>query len=54
MGDKRVRNKDNAFVGIQLTQELLMRLDVAVSKSTLNRSQIIRLALIKYLDDTRP
>ncbi len=50
MADKRIRNKKNAFVGIQLTEELLMKLDLAVSESTLNRSQIIRLALLEYLD----
>lgn len=50
---KRVRNKSNAFVGIQLTNELLDKLDKKVAETTLNRSQIIRLALLEYLDGTR-
>lgn len=43
------RVKENGFVGVQLTQELLAKLDEEVAASTLNRSQIIRLALIAYL-----
>lgn len=46
----RVRNKNHGFVGIQLTTELLAKLDEEVEKTTLNRSQIIRLAIIKYLE----
>lgn len=47
----RVRTvKDSAFVGVQLTHDLLIKLDVKVAESTLNRSQIIRLALLEYLD----
>lgn len=49
MADKRIRTKDKGFVGIQLTQDLLEKLDAEVATSTLNRSQVIRLALIEYL-----
>lgn len=49
MKDIRIRNKNNGFVGIQLTSELLERLDELAAKTTLNRSQIIRLAIIEYL-----
>lgn len=49
----KIRNKGNAFVGIQLTPELIAKLDEVAKKTTLNRSQIIRLALLEYLDGTR-
>ncbi len=52
MTDKRIRNRDNAFVGVQLTPELLQRVDILAAVMTLNRSQIIRLALIDYLERT--
>lgn len=45
----RVRNVKNNFIGIQLTEELLKKLDAKVAEMTLNRSQIIRLAIIEYL-----
>ena len=45
----RVRNVKNSFIGVQLTKELLEKLDAKVAETTLNRSQIIRLALIEYL-----
>ena len=45
----RVRNIKNSFIGVQLTKELLEKLDAKVAETTLNRSQIIRLALIEYL-----
>lgn len=43
------RTTTNGFVGIYLTKELLEKLDKKVAETTLNRSQIIRLALIEYL-----
>jgi metal-responsive CopG/Arc/MetJ family transcriptional regulator len=46
---KKPRNKKEGFVGIQLTPELLKNLDNKVKETTLNRSQVIRLALIEYL-----
>lgn len=49
MMNTRVRNVKNSFIGVQLTKELLEKLDKKVAETTLNRSQIIRLALIEYL-----
>lgn len=46
---KKPRNKNEGFVGLQLTPELLKRLDAKVKATTLNRSQVIRLAIIDYL-----
>lgn len=46
----RVRNVKNSFIGVQLTEELLKKLDAKVAETTLNRSQVIRLAIIKYLN----
>lgn len=46
---KRVRRKETGFVGLQLTPELLAKLDAKVKTTTLNRSQVIRQALIEYL-----
>lgn len=46
---KTVRNKKEGFVGLQLTPELLKKLDEKVKATTLNRSQVVRLALIEYL-----
>lgn len=46
----RVRNVKNSFIGVQLTKELLEKLDAKVTETTLNRSQIIRLALLEYLN----
>lgn len=43
------RNKDNGFVGIQLTEDLLVKLEAKSIETTLNRSQLIRLAIIEYL-----
>lgn len=43
------RNKNEGFVGIQLTPELLAKLDEKVKATTLNRSQVVRLAIIEYL-----
>lgn len=48
---KRIRTKATAFVGIQLTPELLIALDDKVRETTLNRSQIIRMAIIEYLKE---
>ncbi len=47
---KRNRTKSNGFVGIQLTPELIKKLDQKALETTLNRSQIIRLALLEYLN----
>lgn len=46
---KTPRNKDGGFVGFQLTPELLKKLDAKVAETTLNRSQVVRLAIIEYL-----
>lgn len=48
----RKRTVENSFVGIQLTPELIKKLDEEAKKTTLNRSQIIRLALLKYLNNS--
>lgn len=48
--EKRIRTKQEGFVGLQLTPDLLKKLDAKVKATTLNRSQIMRLALIEYLD----
>jgi len=48
---KTARKTATGFVGVQLTPELLMKLDLAVQETTLNRSQVIRTALIEYLKD---
>jgi metal-responsive CopG/Arc/MetJ family transcriptional regulator len=50
MSDNK-RTNDNGFVGMYLTQDLLKKLDAYVKKTTLNRSQVIRLALIEYLKE---
>jgi metal-responsive CopG/Arc/MetJ family transcriptional regulator len=46
---ERKRVAQSGFVGLQLTPELLKKLDAQVAKTTLNRSQIIRMAIIEYL-----
>lgn len=46
---ERKRVKNEGFVGLQLTPELLKKLDAKVKETTLNRSQIIRMAIIEYL-----
>lgn len=46
---KTLRNRQEGFVGFYLTPDLLKKLDAKVKSSTLNRSQIIRLAIIEYL-----
>lgn len=46
---KTPRNKNEGFVGLQLTPDLLKRLDAKVKATTLNRSQVIRTAIIEYL-----
>lgn len=43
------RNKQKGFVGVYLTPRLLLKLDHKVKETTLNRSQVIRTALIEYL-----
>jgi len=48
---RRERKVSTGFVGIQLTEDLLQQLDMKVASTTLNRSQIIRLALIEYLKE---
>ena len=45
----RTRKKNEGFVGLQLTPDLLKKLDAKVKATTLNRSQIIRMAIIEYL-----
>lgn len=45
----RIRRKESGFVGLQLTPELLAKLDARVKATTLNRSQVVRMALIEYL-----
>lgn len=46
---QRKRIKSEGFVGLQLTPDLLKKLDARVKATTLNRSQVIRMALIEYL-----
>lgn len=46
---KKPRNKQEGFIGLYLTTDLLKKLDEKVKATTLNRSQLIRLALIEYL-----
>lgn len=43
------RKKQDGFVGIYLTPALLKKLDTKVKATTLNRSQIVRMAIIEYL-----
>lgn len=45
---KRIRNKDNGFVGVQFTPEVLEKLDAKAAEMQLKRSQVIRLAVIEY------
>jgi len=45
----RIRRKTQGFVGLQLTPDLLKQLDAKAEETTLNRSQIIRMAIIEYL-----
>ena len=51
---KRIRRKEAGFVGANLAvrgdMTLLERLDAKAKATTMNRSLIIRLALIEYLD----
>lgn len=58
MQTKRIRDKDNGFIGIQLTPEILEKLDEKVAEQKLalgygNRSQVIRMAIIEYLNGPR-
>lgn len=46
---QNTRTKNKGFVGLQLTPDLLKKLDEKMKATTLNRSQIIRLAIIEYL-----
>jgi len=46
---KTPRKKNEGFVGLQLTPDLLKKLDAKAKETTLNRSQIIRMAIIEYL-----
>lgn len=46
---ERKRIKQEGFVGLQLTTDLLKKLDKKVKATTLNRSQVVRMALIEYL-----
>lgn len=51
---KRVRRKEAGFVGANLAKDgdltLIKRLDQEVKATTMNRSLIIRLALIEYFE----
>lgn len=46
---ERKRIKNEGFVGLQLTPDLIKKLDAKAKATTLNRSQIVRMALIEYL-----
>lgn len=46
---ERKRVKQEGFVGLQLAPDLLKKLDAKVKATYLNRSQIIRLAIVDYL-----
>lgn len=48
---ERKRTTVEGFVGVQLTPDLLQRLDAKVKETTLNRSQVIRMALLDYLKE---
>lgn len=48
--NNRKRTTTEGFVGVLLTPDLLKRLDARVKKTTLNRSQVIRMALIEHLE----
>lgn len=52
--DKRVRRKEAGFVGANLAKDgdlaLVNRLDQEVKATTMNRSLIIRLALLEYFE----
>lgn len=50
MATKRKRTTQAGFVGVHLTEDLLIKLDAHVQESTLNRSQVIRTAIIEYLN----
>lgn len=45
----RKRVKSEGFIGLRLTPDLVKKLDAKMKETTLNRSQIIRLAIIEYL-----
>lgn len=47
---KTPRIKQEGFIGFYLSPDLLEKLDAKVAQTTLNRSQVIRLALIGYLE----
>lgn len=49
MARTRNRNVDASYVGVQLTPELIEKLKVKMAETTLNRSQLIRMAIIEYL-----
>lgn len=56
---KRPRTKSEGFVGLQLVgkngdRTLFNRLEAYVKKVTLNRSQVLRISLIEYLDKHDP
>lgn len=51
---ERKRTRDEGFVGLQLSPDLLKKLDDRVKKLKLdtgsgNRSQVVRMAIIEYL-----
>lgn len=46
MANKRVVKE--GFIGLKLPPDLFKKLDAEVKATTLNRSQVIRLALIEY------
>ena len=48
---KRIRQRSTGFVGVQLTKGLIEKLDAKAKVTTLNRSQLIRMALLEYLKD---
>ena len=45
-----VKSKKSSFIGINLNPDIIKRLDIKAKKLATNRSQIIRLAIIQYLD----
>lgn len=53
---ERKRTKNEGFVGLQLTPDLLKKLDTKVAEllattGSGNRSAVIRMAIIEYLKD---
>lgn len=49
MKTRKKRTTNEGFIGLQLTPDLLKQIDKKAKQTTLNRSQVIRMAIIEYL-----